>query len=173
MFAEQSASPNTGCALQANFLRNVAREYEKIRQQRPTGANAYSRDASNNKVGSQPVPQQPSSSQMPPIASRSVQHNFSSLEEGNLRSSDMFEPGLIQRNDNRSHLLPLTSAMSLNSDNHHNEEPIHDVASGQAYTPITTHTEDFAFTDDEMWATMFANAGFSINEGMFLPEVCG
>lgn len=28
---------------------------------------------------------------------------------------------------------------------------------------------DFAFADDEIWATVFADAGFSINDGIFLP----
>lgn len=47
--------------------------------------------------------------------------------------------------------------------------------------PTTTHDsglepydysvglQDFAFADDEIWASMFADAGFSINEGVFLP----
>lgn len=29
--------------------------------------------------------------------------------------------------------------------------------------------QDFAFADDEIWANLFADAGFSINEGVFLP----
>jgi hypothetical protein len=30
---------------------------------------------------------------------------------------------------------------------------------------------DYLFTDDEMWAAMFANAGFNIDRGMFMPEL--
>ncbi|KAJ4376334.1 hypothetical protein N0V83_001617 [Neocucurbitaria cava] len=38
---------------------------------------------------------------------------------------------------------------------------------------ITPQSQDFNFFDNEMWSSMFANAGFSINDGIFLPDVDG
>ena len=38
---------------------------------------------------------------------------------------------------------------------------------------ITPQSQDFKFFDDEMWSSMFANAGFSIDDGIFLPDVDG
>ena len=31
--------------------------------------------------------------------------------------------------------------------------------------------QEFGFADDEAWATIFANAGFSIDQGAFLPNI--
>lgn len=39
--------------------------------------------------------------------------------------------------------------------------------------PESSQYETFNFFDEEMWSTVFANAGFNINEGVFLPEASG
>jgi hypothetical protein len=36
---------------------------------------------------------------------------------------------------------------------------------------ITPQSQDFNFYDDELWSSMFATAGFSIDDGIFLPDV--
>lgn len=38
---------------------------------------------------------------------------------------------------------------------------------------ITPQSQDFNFFDDEMWSSMFATAGFNIDDGIFLPDVDG
>ncbi|KAF2635882.1 hypothetical protein P280DRAFT_501671 [Massarina eburnea CBS 473.64] len=37
----------------------------------------------------------------------------------------------------------------------------------------TPQSQDFNFFDNEMWSSMFATAGFSIDDGIFLPDVDG
>jgi hypothetical protein len=39
--------------------------------------------------------------------------------------------------------------------------------------PIDVHSEmicNYTFSDDEMWEKMFAEAGFRLNDGVFMPE---
>lgn len=41
---------------------------------------------------------------------------------------------------------------------------------------IGGHSEvvgNYAFSDNEMWEKMFAEAGFRLNDGVFMPEVMG
>ena len=57
------------------------------------------------------------------------------------------------------------------------EDPgIHTSGTGyhiEAHSGITDNHNDFGystFADDGMWETLFANAGFRINDGVFLPD---
>lgn len=43
----------------------------------------------------------------------------------------------------------------------------HDISLGEYDN--TFGIQDFAFADDNIWASLFADAGFNINEGVFLP----
>lgn len=45
-----------------------------------------------------------------------------------------------------------------------------DAVSGPSITP---ESQNYNFFDDEMWSSMFASAGFSINDGIFLPDFNG
>ncbi|KAF7197486.1 Protein priB, partial [Pseudocercospora fuligena] len=45
-----------------------------------------------------------------------------------------------------------------------------DALSGPSITP---ESQNYNFFDDEMWSSMFASAGFSINDGIFLPDFNG
>ena len=40
----------------------------------------------------------------------------------------------------------------------------------QAQAQAQAQTQDFAFSDDALWEAMFANAGFNITDGTFLPD---
>jgi hypothetical protein len=47
---------------------------------------------------------------------------------------------------------------------------------GGEWDPIDVHPEmicNYTFSDDEMWEKMFAEAGFRLNDGVFMPEATG
>ncbi|KAF1352807.1 hypothetical protein EJ07DRAFT_168718 [Lizonia empirigonia] len=100
-FSEKRAPANTGCALQAKFLRNVLLEYETI-------------NARSQRSGTQP------------------------------------------RSDQHSH------------QNHNSLRSAHD---DESSFPATSHDPsvlNLDFANDDVWALIFANAGFNIDQGTFL-----
>jgi hypothetical protein len=120
--AEQAAPPNTGCALQANFLYNVTLEYE--------------------------------ASHEPPHRSRSHRQDPSHVDNSRTTSDP-----------NRT--LPLhvrTDALSQNIQGI--ETPAIDSIQDLRDTPFLDGSDPLA--NDEVWAIIFANAGFDVDTGAFM-----
>lgn len=66
---------------------------------------------------------------------------------------------------------------SLYADSRRNDTETMAVESGGlGEDQIGAHSEtigNYAFSDDEMWEKMFAEAGFRLNDGVFMPEAMG
>lgn len=120
--AEQAAPPNTGCALQANFLYNVALEYE--------------------------------ASHEPPRRSRSHRQDPSHVDYPRITSDPSRTFPLHVRTDALSQEIQAIETPAIG-----NIQDLQD-------TPFSDGTDPLA--NDEVWAIIFANAGFDIDAGAFM-----
>ena len=120
--AEQAAPPNTGCALQANFLYNVALEYE--------------------------------TSHEPQRRSKTYRRNPSHVDDSRTAATAGRTSPLYVRTD------------GLSQDVQDIETP----AMGSIQNPQDTPLSDGAdpLANDEIWAVIFANAGFNVDAGAFM-----
>lgn len=142
-FARMSAPPNSSCWLQAKFLRNILHEYDRFgRQERQTTSQNQLANTSSTNM------QVPSDTNVDTAVtgtkSMAVRHTASEERVGDL-----------PHHQNR---IPLTT--------NHPEQLIME--------GCDANEEPFVSTalcwDDELWEQMFANAGFSIAEGILLAE---
>lgn len=120
--AEQAAPPNTGCALQANFLYNVALEYE--------------------------------ASHEPPSRSRSHRQDPSHVDNPRTTAAPGRTSPLHVRTDTLSQDMQEIETSAIDS--------IQDLQD----TPFSDGTDPLA--NDEVWAIIFANAGFDVDAGAFM-----
>jgi hypothetical protein len=157
MFNEQRAPANTGCALQAHFLDNVILEYEAInRRLHPP-------------KGSQRQPDEHIHLKSTTLHSSSLTATASSGVSGS-RYLDGLQNITSGAGDlaQQPHHLPRPSSIHMQylgrpqailecEDEYLDSNP--------AQSPLRSNP---GFVDDEVWTLIFANAGFSINEGAFL-----
>lgn len=118
MFDRHAAPSNSGCDLQAKFLKNVLRVFQKAHAQ-----------------------------------------NVQSLSLDQEQSQDRRDQsGAVETNDSIvTHANDSNIAYS-----------IQDADSSMATYDYSLGLQDFAFGDDEIWSSLFADAGFSISEGVFM-----
>jgi len=143
-FNEQCASPRTGCALQARFLTNVVEKYESMKPQ-PVPVKAPKELAQGRQV-------------RPGLTTQDVQR-AEDLQHSN--DIAMMNSGMMG------------DAMGANTSGMVGLETM-------GVGPYTAMDQDAAgyqvdfgnstFADDDMWETLFANAGFRITHGVFMPD---
>lgn len=123
IFQEQCATQNTGCALQARFLKNVVDKYQTMKSHaKKIPAQQHVRvPEAFHQIATDPTTQ--------------AAHSLTSLVYG----------------------PPQTMAAT--------NMPIQNQGVG-----YQVDFGNYAFTDNEIWEPMFADAGFRINEGQFMPD---
>lgn len=143
-FSEQRAPANTGCALQAKFLRNVLLEYEMI-------------NARSQRSGTQP---------------RSDQHsrqNHNSLRSGAPMTAAPTNLSRLPRDTTHQTIdSPIFSPSHVRRVQDSGILSAHDDESSVSATPHDPSVFNLDFANDDVWALIFANAGFNIDQGTFL-----
>jgi hypothetical protein len=144
---EQAAPPNTGCALQANFLYNVALEYEASREP-SCRSRSYGRGPSHvDNPRTTAAPSRTLTLHVRTIPSYPTVPD-SHLEERAWEDRDLHEID------------------ALSQDMQDIETPAIDSIQDLQDTTFSDGTKPL--TEDEVWAIIFANAGFNVNAGAFM-----
>lgn len=150
-FAQQAAPTKSSCWLQAKFLSNVLLEFKeatRIRQQPPP-------------ITTTMVGQEPGLS----IGTHSILNTNDPV--GGIDTNPSLMPEST-RSGSTSVQRPV-SALSYPHQPVFDTSPNPMLESGH-YSQPPAQQQDFTFSDDAMWEAMFANAGFNITDGTFLPD---
>lgn len=157
-FAQLSAPPNSSCWLQAKFLSNILHEYDRFVHPRrqPTSQSQLTDEnitLQSFSGSNEPFPKLYNTNAEtgnPKTKSTEITHSTCERNDGTLYSfhEDNLRPPLVASN-------PMDSA-KISIDN--------SIASEDPFIPHVV------CWDDEVWEHMFANAGFSIAEGVLLVE---
>jgi hypothetical protein len=144
---EQAAPPNTGCALQANFLHNVALEYEASR-----GPSCRSRSYGQGPSHVDNPRTTAAPSQTLPLPVRTIP-SYPTVPDSHLEER-AWEDRAID---------------ALSQDMQDIATPAIDSTQDLQDTPFSDGTNPL--TEDEIWAIIFANAGFDVNAGAFMLPI--
>lgn len=146
-FDQQVAPSKSSCWLQARFLQKVLREFDEAAQLRLRNE----QEAEIPRVkSSQYQSHAHTAAVKPPPPPPSSMHIDSIVNS--IHPTDNTTCGVSVGIQGRSY------------------QPTHDMSISATPLPEDGQME-FAFSDDTVWETMFANAGFNIANGTFLPEV--
>ncbi|KAJ9628107.1 hypothetical protein H2204_009509 [Knufia peltigerae] len=154
IFAQQSAPPTFGCALQANFLTNVLQEYKKACQRR----------SQTHKVAEE-------ASRVESQISGGIPDTYRHLTQAEQQQSTF-----LTWNEPIRPAPPAISSGRVVSEGPLRHAPSANLAMHSAVDISDTFIEDadssannLVFYNDEDWSTIFANAGFNITGGVFIP----
>ncbi|KAH8896907.1 hypothetical protein GQ53DRAFT_638910, partial [Thozetella sp. PMI_491] len=166
VFAQQSTPPTFGCALQANFLSNVIREYERACKRRfvavMNDSNPGSRSDSANTQR----------------ASRNVPRQHRRVRENTEQPQPQSDPGAVQgalQTERRETPDELQTLISNGDCIVASEMPdVGDISRAEGESSIhpgftDASPPDWSFADNEKWTAMFMTAGFDIGGGTFMP----
>ncbi|KIW17450.1 hypothetical protein PV08_04644 [Exophiala spinifera] len=154
IFAQQSAPPTFGCALQANFLTNVLREYKKACHRR-----SQPRKVAEDVTRAQ-APSSGGVTDMTPNMNQAEQRQSTFLTW-----NEHVRPPPIATSSGRDvGDGQLRGTASANFARHRG------IDISESFTGDTnTSANNLVFYNDEDWSAIFANAGFNITGGVFIP----
>lgn len=186
MFEQQAAPSNTGCALQSKFMANVLWQFTK----------ATRSQSRLNPSDEAPPPPEGQQLLEKPSRTRAARGTGGENNPGSANFNDRYKHGTtvpqISVQSQQQPALTFTSkpvaSQPVPLHNYYNTGPARAEdsemqqeersRSGLPMTAESRTTElpffvqrDYVFTDEGMWAAMFANAGFSIDHGVFLPDL--
>ena len=152
-FNKQVAPDKSSCWLQARFLQKVLREFDEAAQLRLR--NEQEADVARVKLNQYQSHDNPAVVQLPPPPPPPPPPSSMLIDSivNSINSTDSNTTGMV--------------GVGLQSRPY---QPPHDMSISATPLPEDGQPE-FIFSDDTHWETMFANAGFNIANGTFMPEV--
>lgn len=146
-FEAQCATQNTGCALQARFLTNIAVKYEKIKEEHSKTSTSKSNTPYHVGTAAQ------STVDTLAYSSSTLVNNERLTGAGMTGDVDNYQTAGYEG---------YSTSQSIGA------QQIEIPDSGANY--YKSEISDWAFDNNEQWEAMFANAGYRIYDGVFLPE---
>jgi hypothetical protein len=169
VLAAQETPASFSCSLQAKFLSNALREYDKARRCQSVGK------TQNEHVAevTQPKPNLTDVNTSSSTASHrqsstlfggdsSVQAEGHALNVNTIHDSSM---DTLQAGPNEQ-IYP----MNISSGNIPEIGTWHSNQDTKVLETVESQAADWTFGNDDIWSAMFLNAGFDIGEGIFLPD---
>ncbi|RDW84488.1 hypothetical protein BP6252_02078 [Coleophoma cylindrospora] len=143
-FEAQCATQKTGCALQARFLNNVAVQYEKAKQQ-------------NKRI---------------PITQLHQEVNTENMQQySEPTSANPTTSSQLDQNQMVQDVLPQQAAYSQTFVSGQGMAPTQENGyANNAGMGYETELSGWNFDNNDQWEAMFANAGYRIYDGVFMPE---
>ncbi|EXJ78261.1 hypothetical protein A1O3_09422 [Capronia epimyces CBS 606.96] len=169
VFAQQNTPPTFACALQATFLKNVLREYQKACRWRSVNNRLKS---SARHLQSSPTAEEnlPSTTKALQFPSSAAPLEYLRKDQGGNQAED--QPQRVSDSPMQAP-DPMTPSSSLPIDNVNEVVPGVDDNSPMYSDLVDTMPHDWTFADNEGWTAMFMNAGFDINTSFFVPGLNG
>lgn len=146
-FEAQCATQKTGCALQARFLNNVAVQYEKAKQQSKRVFVGQLQQVVKTESMQQPYnePTDPN-----PAIGAQLNQNQNQMDQD-----------MVPQRPAYPQTYTTTQGIAPTQDNFYTN------TAGIGYE---TELSGWNFDNNDQWETMFANAGYRIYDGVFMPE---
>lgn len=172
----QETPADFSCSLQAKFLSNALREYEKARRRQSAKkiqnehvarVTPATTDIMDDTTSPPTVSHRQSSTVLGGNSSAYPGRQAHDVNAAHQSSTDAERTSQARTNE---HMGP----MDISSDFLGNTALMETRPSNENNSPLETvgaQTADWTFGNDDVWSAMFLNAGFDISEGVFLPDI--